>query len=296
MENRVFIPVLQFLYKLKRPLHSSKVPALKNLENSKIFDRLVELVKKLRSPEGCPWDREQTSETLKPHLIEESHEVLEALDSDDPRNLCEELGDLLFQILFHSEIASEKGDFDIYDVCRRINKKMVLRHPHVFGDANFKDSSELLKNWEKLKANEKTESGKRVKASCSILDGIPPSLPSLHVARMISAKAAGTGFDWPDLAGIENKLSEEIRELDEAVDQGNIENIQEEVGDILFTAVNIARFLNMDPESALSKANQKFITRFQALEQHFLSEGQNLSETSADEMEEVWLKLKKDQG
>jgi MazG family protein len=268
---------------------------VKNLKNSETFGALIELVKKLRSPEGCPWDREQTGETLKPHLIEEAHEVLEALDSDDPQDLCEELGDLLFQILFHSEIAAEQGDFDIYDVCRRIHKKMVIRHPHVFGDKNFKDSAELLRNWEKLKSGEKAGSGKKVEASDSILDRIPPSLPSLHVARLISAKASGTGFDWPDLEGIENKITEEINELNEAVDQGNIENIQEEVGDILFTAVNIARFLKIDPESALSKANQKFIGRFQALEQHFHADGKNISEASSDEMEEVWSKVKKGQ-
>ena len=269
---------------------------MKNLENSESFDRLVELVKKLRSPEGCPWDREQTGETLKPHLIEEAHEVLEALDSNDPADLCEELGDLLFQILFHSEIASEKGDFNIGDVCRRIHKKMVLRHPHVFGDAEFKDSEELLKNWERLKSSEKAKSGKAVKSSASILDGIPPSLPALHVARLVSAKASGTGFDWPDLQGIEAKLSEEVRELNEAVEQGIPERIQEEAGDILFTAVNIARFLKIDPETALAKANQKFISRFQALEQHFHSGRQNISEVSIDEMEDAWSKVKKIKG
>ncbi len=269
---------------------------MKNQENSESFNSLVELVKRLRGPEGCPWDREQTSETLKPHLIEEAHEVLEALDSENPGDLCEELGDLLFQVLFHSELASEKGDFNIDDVCRGIHKKMVLRHPHVFGDAEFKDSEELLKNWEKLKSKEKAASGKDVKPEGSILDGIPPSLPALHVARMISAKAAGTGFDWPDLEGIENKLSEEINELNEAVELADLEKIQEEAGDILFTAVNIARFLKIDPETALARANQKFISRFQSLENHFRSESLNISDASAEEMEEIWTEVKKSRG
>ena len=264
---------------------------MKNQENSTAFEDLVQLVKTLRGPQGCPWDREQTGETLKPHLIEEAHEVLEAIDIGDPRDLCEELGDLLFQILFHSEIASEQGDFDIYDVCRRIRQKMILRHPHVFGDANFKNSEELLRNWEKLKSQEKAGSGKEPEPRKSILDGIPPSLPALHVARMISAKAAGTGFDWPDLDGIKEKLDEEIDELSEAVALESQEKIQEEVGDILFTAVNIARFLKIDPETALARANRKFISRFQALEKHFQARG-SLSETSPDEMEEVWSRVK----
>lgn len=265
---------------------------MKNQKTPAGLEELVNLVKKLRSPEGCPWDREQTSETLKPHLIEEAHEVLEALDSDDPGDLCEELGDLLFQILFHSEIAAEKGDFDIHDVCRRIRRKMILRHPHVFGDANFRDSDELLKNWERLKSNEKEKSGKRAQESRSMLDSIPPSLPAIHVARMVSAKAAATGFDWPDLEAINEKLLEEIRELKDAVNLGSPEKIQEEVGDILFTAVNISRHLRIDPESALSRANQKFISRFKSLEKRFRAEKRNLSDASMEEMEEAWQEVK----
>lgn len=253
---------------------------------------MIQLVKKLRSPEGCPWDREQTSETLKPHLIEEAHEVLEALDSDDPADLCEELGDLLFQILFHSELSSEKGEFDIHDVCGRIHRKMVLRHPHVFGDEDFDSSEELLKNWERLKKNEKKVAGNQDSSSTSILDGIPPSLPALHVARMISAKAAATGFDWADLKGIKSKLFEEVDELDQALAQQNQGKIREEVGDILFTVVNIARYLELDPESALAQANKKFISRFQAMEQSFQDENQNLNEVSSEEMEKTWEKIK----
>ena len=268
------------------------MPDLNTPDKTEIFDQLVDLVKKLRSPEGCPWDREQTPETLKPHLIEEAHEVLEALDSDDPEDLCEELGDLLFQILFHSQIAAENDDFDIYDVCRRIHRKMILRHPHVFADANFSTSEELLRNWEDLKSREKAESGRREEPDSSILDGIPPTLPAMHVARLISAKAAGTGFDWPDLGGIQEKLAEEISELEEARANGNEKEIQEEVGDILFTVVNIARFLKIDPESALRQSNSKFISRFKALEEHFLARNRKLSDSTLDEMEEVWNQLK----
>jgi len=256
------------------------------------FEELIRIVKLLRSPDGCPWDREQTSETLKPHLIEEAHEVLEAIDSDDPADLCEELGDLLFQVLFHSEIASEKGDFDIHDVCSRITQKMVRRHPHVFGDENFSTSDELLKNWERLKSGEKRKAGKTIDRQASILEGIPPTLPALHVARLISAKAAGAGFDWPDLQGIEAKLNEEVEELNEAVFEGASDKIQEEIGDILFTAVNIARSQGIDPESALTRANRKFKRRFQALERHFRESNQSMNDASLEELESVWVEIK----
>lgn len=258
------------------------------------FEELVRLVKKLRSPQGCPWDREQTSETLKPHLIEEAHEVLEAIDSENPEDLCEELGDLLFQVLFHSEIAAEKEDFDIHDVCRRIHQKMIHRHPHVFGNEDFSTSDELLKNWERLKTGEKEKAGKTVDKSASILEGIPPTLPALHVARLISAKAAGVGFDWPELRDIEDKLAEEVEELNEAVSSGEKDRIQEEIGDILFTAVNIARNQGIDPESALTRANRKFISRFQALEQRFRRKNQLMKDASLEELESIWVKVKND--
>ncbi len=256
------------------------------------FYRLVELMDILRSPEGCPWDREQTRESLKPMLIEEAYEVLEALDGDDPQELCEELGDLLFQVVFHSRIAQEKGEFDAEGVCRRVYEKMVGRHPHVFGDDDFADSEELLQNWEDLKAAEKEASGGSSKPRDSLLDGVPDGLPALYKAHQISTKAARVGFDWPDLSGVRQKLDEEFSELEQALKAEDVESIQEEVGDLLFAALNVARFVQIDPETALNRASRKFVGRFQNMERHFSEKGRNLKDVRLDEMEDVWQKLK----
>jgi len=256
------------------------------------FDKLVELMDTLRDPGGCPWDRDQTRETLKPMLIEESYEVLEALDKSDPRELCEELGDLLFQIIFHSRIAKEKGEFDAYDVCRRVYEKMVRRHPHIFGTATYQDARELLKHWEDIKAAEKQAAG-RVNDRESMLDGIPANLPALYTTYQVSAKASRVGFDWPDIRQIRDKFLEEFSELESAAEQGDGEKVKEEVGDMLFAAVNIARFLEVDPETALRKANSKFETRFRRLEAHFATQGKALKDLSLEEMEGSWQELKK---
>ncbi len=256
------------------------------------FDKLVELMDTLRGPGGCPWDRDQNRETLKPMLIEESYEVLEALDKADPRELCEELGDLLFQIIFHSRIAKEKGEFDAYEVCRRVYEKMVRRHPHIFGTATYRDARELLKHWEDIKAAEKEAAGK-VNDRESMLDGIPANLPALYTTYQVSAKASRVGFDWPDIRRIRDKFLEEFSELESAVEQGSEAKIREEVGDMLFAAVNIARFLEIDPETALRKANSKFEKRFRRLEAHFAAQGKALKNLSLDEMESSWQELKK---
>lgn len=256
------------------------------------FDKLVELMNVLRGPEGCPWDKEQTRETLKPMLIEESHEVLEALDDGDPSELCEELGDLLFQVVFHARIAQERGEFDAYEVCRRVYEKMVRRHPHIFADATYRDARELLKHWEDIKAAEQKAAGK-AKRKKSLLDGIPPGLPALYTSYQISSKAARVGFDWPDIQGIRDKLLEEFEELEEAVKEQNPKRIKEEVGDLLFAALNIARFLQIDPETALKGANRKFAKRFRRLEQHFAQQGRALKDVSLSEMELSWQDLKR---
>jgi tetrapyrrole methylase family protein/MazG family protein len=257
------------------------------------FEKLIELMDVLRDPGGCPWDREQTRETLKPMLIEEAHEVLDALDSDDPDNLCEELGDLLFQILFHCKIADERQEFNIHDVCRRVYKKMVRRHPHVFGDRQIADSQELLRNWEELKAAEKAQAGRPVKKDKSLLDGIPKSLPALYTAYQITSKAARVGFDWPELEGIREKFLEEFEELLEALRESNDEHVKEEVGDLVFVGLNIARYLQIDPETALNRANLKFVARFQAMERAFAENGRSLKDASLEEMENVWQSQKK---
>jgi MazG family protein len=251
------------------------------------FDKLVELMDILRGPGGCPWDREQTRETLKPMLIEEAYEVLEALDSPASDDLCEELGDLLFQVVFHSRIAKERGEFDAYDVCRRVYEKMVNRHPHVFGDRTIDTSEELLRNWEEIKAQEKQAAGKTYEKE-SLLDGIPEDLPSMYRAYQMTAKAARVGFDWPQLSGLRDKFLEEFQELEAAVAQGNGERIREEVGDLVFVALNVARYLEVDPETALRGANRKFKSRFQGMERVLKSEGHSLKEVDLEEMERVW--------
>ncbi len=260
-------------------------------ETGYYWGKLVELMDVLRSPQGCPWDREQTRETLKPMLIEEAYEVLEALDGDDPEELCEELGDLLFQVIFHSRISKERREFDSEDVCRRIYEKMVGRHPHVFGQAFFADSQELLKNWEDLKAAEKESAGRK-NARRSLLEGIPDKLPAIYKANQISAKAARVGFDWPELGGIRDKIQEEFREVEEAVQSGDNRRIQEEVGDLLFAALNVSRYLEIDPETALNRANRKFICRFQRMEEHFEARQRSLKDVPPEEMQAVWQQFK----
>ncbi len=256
------------------------------------FEKLLELMETLRGPDGCPWDLEQTHETLKPMLVEEAFEVLEALDRSDPDQLCEELGDLLFQVVFHSQIASERGEFDALQVCRRLHEKMVGRHPHVFGDQSFKDSQELLRNWERLKELEKQASGRAVNSRESLLDGIPPKLPALYRANQMTSKAARVGFDWPTLEGIIDKLLEEVDELKQARFEESDPQIKEELGDILFTVVNLCRRLQVDPETALNRANQKFSRRFRKMESHFVRKGRQLGDVDVDEMESCWRDVK----
>jgi len=259
------------------------------MENN-YFDKLVELMARLRGPDGCPWDRDQTRESLKPMLIEEAHEVLDALDSENPDDLCEELGDLLFQVIFHCRIAEEKGEFDAHEVCRRIYEKMIRRHPHVFGDAQIKDTRELLRNWEDIKAAEKRDSGRGQKPKESLLDGIPESLPSMYETYQITSKAARVGFDWPDIFGIRDKFLEEFDELQEAMASGDTTRIKDEVGDLVFTALNIARYLEVDPETALRNTNRKFTRRFKTMERHFKEKGVHMREADLEEMEQFWQK------
>lgn len=251
------------------------------------FQKLVELVDMLRGPQGCPWDRGQTRETLKPLLVEETYEVLEALDGSDSEELCDELGDLLFQVILHSCISKEKGEFDVGDVCRRSYEKMVGRHPHVFGEESYRDSQELLRNWERIKAAEKKATGRPVTRK-SLLDGIPKELPSLYFAYQVSSKAARVGFDWGNIEDIREKLLEEFEELRSALEEGDEEKAKDEMGDLLFSAVNMARHLQIDPETALNRANRKFSARFKAMEEFFSGQGKDLQEVEAHEMEVFW--------
>lgn len=253
------------------------------------FTELVNLVDVLRGENGCPWDREQTRETLKPMLVEEAFEVIEALDR--PSDLCEELGDLLFQVIFHARIAKERAEFDIGDVVRGIVEKMVRRHPHVFGADRLSTSAEVLVSWEAIKKGEKAAAGRTERGS--LLDGIPQSLPALYRAWQLSSKAARVGFDWPDLASVAGKMREELDELAGAHAQGDADATAGEIGDILFAAVNLARKCGVDPETALSRTNRKFQTRFQRMEKSCAEDGIALETASLEQMEARWQEAKR---
>ena len=257
------------------------------------IEKLVNLVEQLRGDNGCPWDKEQTRETLKPMLIEEAYEGLDALDSEDPIELKEELGDLLFQVVFHARIAQERGEFDMADVINRSHEKMVRRHPHIFGNANLNTSEDVLKNWEDIKAAEKgIQSASNPESERSLLDGIPSKLPALHRAYQMTAKASRVGFDWPHLEDILTKMHEEASELVEALSRQDADKIADEVGDLLFVVVNVARFLGIDPETALSRSNRKFYRRFRYVESAIKRQGRELKTASLAEMDALWEEAK----
>ncbi len=260
------------------------------------IEKLSNLVERLRGENGCPWDRQQTRETLKPMLIEEAYEVLDALDSADPVELKEELGDLLFQVVFHAQIAREKDEFDLADVINRSHEKMVRRHPHIFGEADLKTAEDVLKNWEDIKAAEKgITSSSRPESGRSLLDGIPSKLPALHRAYQMTAKASRVGFDWAQLEDILRKMNEEASELLEAKSRQDSQKIADEVGDLLFVAVNVARFLGIDPETALGRSNRKFHNRFRYIESAIKQQGRELRNASLAEMDALWEEAKKNE-
>ncbi len=251
------------------------------------FKRLVEIMEKLRSENGCPWDRVQTHDSLKRYLLEETYELIEAIEKRDYKGMKEELGDLLLQIVFHSEIAKGEGKFNIDDVVETISTKMINRHPHVFGDANFNTPEEVLSQWD----DRKKEEGKLKE---SLLEGIPLALPALLRAYKIQSRVAKVGFDWENLDGVIDKIDEEMAELKEAVNLKDKDKIEEEVGDLLFSIVNLCRFLKVDPETALRKTNRKFEERFKKLE--MIAEGKNksLKEMTLSEMDLLWDQIKKE--
>ncbi len=258
------------------------------------IQKLVDLVERLRSENGCPWDREQTRESLKPMLIEEAYEVLDALDGASPSELKEELGDLLFQVVFHAQIAQEKGEFHLADIIDRLHEKMIRRHPHVFGNADLKTAQDVLKNWEDIKAAEKgVESSAEPDSPKSLLDGIPSRLPALHQAFQMTAKASRVGFDWSRLEDILAKLREEAAELQEAYSSQDSRKLGDEVGDLLFVVVNIARFLGVDPETALRRTNNKFNERFRYVESAVKRRGLELKNTPLAEMDALWEEAKR---
>jgi tetrapyrrole methylase family protein/MazG family protein len=255
------------------------------------FQKLVAVMARLRAPGGCPWDREQSHASLRTYLIEEAYEVLEALDAHDDEKFSEELGDLLLQVLFHSQIAAEDKRFDIVDVIREIHDKMIRRHPHVFGNKNAKDSAEVLRNWDIIKAEERRKKGTTAPekdAPESILHDVPRSLPALLQGFQLTRKAARVGFDWHNIDGIFNKLQEESEELRAALKLGKSSDIESELGDILFVAVNLARFLKIDPEIAMNQANAKFSRRFREMERIAHQQGTTFGKVPRPEMETLW--------
>ena len=267
------------------------------------FKRLVALQARLLAPGGCPWDREQTHQSLRKYLIEESYEALDAMDSGDPGKFAGELGDVLLQVVFHAVLAEREGTFNISDVVQAIHDKMVRRHPHVFGDAAAKDSGAVLRNWEKIKAEERAAEKNKSNGSSrkpeSILSGVPKALPAALEAYQITRRAAHIGFDWDSLSKVLEKLEEEKSELLRTIPSSSngkeikpSKQMEEEVGDLLFTAANIARFVGVDPEIALKKANGKFRKRFSAMEDAALSEGKELTDISRERLEELWLQSK----
>ncbi len=253
------------------------------------FQRLVEIMARLRAPDGCPWDREQTFETIKSYLLEESYEVMEAIDSTDWPALAEELGDLLLQSVFFAQMAAEQGRFTITDSLDAINGKLVRRHPHVFGDGAARTASEVKQRWDEIKVEERKGKGEETP---ELLRAVPRSLPALVEAQQLTSRAATVGFDWDNPDQVLEKLREELGELAQARQDGRRERLEDEIGDLLFVLVNLARFFKLDAEQALRKTNAKFRRRFAHLERRLLEQGKSLSEASLDEMEALWQEAK----
>jgi nucleoside triphosphate diphosphatase len=283
------------------------------------FERAVAIMERLRAPGGCPWDREQTFDSIKPYTLEETYEVLEAIDNRDWPELAGELGDLLLQILFYSEMAKEQSWFSIDDVLERLSSKLITRHPHVFGDVKADTSAEVKRNWEALKAEERRkrsgEEGSAKTEKHSLLAGVSSAMPALLEAHKLSSRAAQAGFDWPNIEGLLDKLQEESEELNEqlkdfpspgprpqgrgiagsgrtAVSEDLRARLEEEVGDLFFVLVNLARYLSLDPESALRRANHKFKRRFQWMEDRLRESGSSPEQASMDELESLWQRAK----
>jgi len=251
------------------------------------LSKLIKITETLMGDDGCPWDKVQTRESLKPYLVEETYEVLEALDTNDPEKIKDELGDLLYQILFHSKISSLKGEFDFRDVIDNLSEKMVRRHPHIFKEGKLNTPDQVVGQWEEIKKKENNKANQK-----SILDSIPKNLPSLIRAQKLQKKAAKEGFDWKQINDVFDKLDEEIKEFKEAVLKKKNTDIQSEVGDIIFVITNIAKYYKIDAEEALRSTNNKFIKRFQYIEEKIEEKGRTLKDCPLEEMERYWQEAK----
>lgn len=249
------------------------------------LDRLLAVMARLRGPDGCPWDKEQDHQSLQPYMLEEAYEVVDAIASGDTDRLVEELGDVLLQVVFHSQLGREAGRFTMEDVIRRVTDKMIRRHPHVFGDVKVADTAAVLKNWEAIKEQEAAETGA---PPPSLLAGIPRHLPALMEAEKIQRRAARVGFEWPDVTGALEKVQEEWREVSEAREAGDPVRLRQEWGDLLFALVNVARYLGIDSELALKEANRKFRTRFTQMEAKAHAQGRKLQDMTLEEMDALW--------
>ena len=266
-------------------------PSASSTEAGEIFARFVELIARLRAPGGCPWDREQTHETVKPMTIEEAYEVAQAIDEKDDDELMGELGDLLLQVVFHANIAEEREAFRLRQIIERVSEKMIRRHPHVFAGDGASTSGEVLRSWEAIKAKEREEKGKE---DASMLDSVHRGLPAVMEAFQMTTKVSRVGFDWPDAGGALVKLDEEVAELRDAIRAKTDERaIAEEVGDLLFVAVNVARLTGVDPESALKAANRKFRRRFRHVEEGLAKDGREPADSTLEEMDRLWDEAKR---
>jgi len=250
------------------------------------FLKLIQILKDLRSPNGCDWDKEQTQSSLIPYLIEETYEVVEAIENNDSQGLKEELGDLLLHVLFQAELSSEKGEFDIFDSLDSINNKLINRHPHVF-DGDSKDANWEKGSWEKSKQKEKKRN--------SVLDGVPKRLPALLRSRRIQEKASSVGFDWKEITPVIDKVEEELKEVKESIDSNDEKQITMEIGDLIFSIVNLARFYNIDPENALKKSTDKFIDRFNKIEKTISMSGESIENSDLETMDKIWNQIKSDE-
>jgi tetrapyrrole methylase family protein / MazG family protein len=290
--------------KARKTRRDGKPSKQKQLTPGEWFEKLVAVQARLRAPNGCPWDREQTHQSLRTYLIEEAYEVVEALESGNDAKFAEEMGDLLLQIVFHSQIAREEGRFTVAEVIREIHDKMIRRHPHVFGKTRAKDSAEVLRNWEQIKAEERRAGGQKgdsdgggeAPTEASLLDGVSHALPATLEGLQLTRKASRIGFDWEEAGGVFEKMREETEELKKAWREQDQPKTEEEMGDLLFAAVNLSRFLKIDPEIALKKANAKFSRRFRSMEALARKNGRQFKDLAREEMEAFWETAKKSEG
>lgn len=264
---------------------------------SKPIDRLVEIMARLRNPNGgCPWDLEQTFKTIAPYTLEETYEVVEAIEQNDPKAMMEELGDLLFQVIFHAQMGQEAGLFDLDKIASHVSDKMVERHPHVFGDRDAKTAVAVLTNWEADKAKKRAAEAQKENRALSALDGVTAALPAMSRAIKLQNRAARVGFDWTNARDILAKIKEETSELEAEISaQSGKDRIEDELGDLFFALVNLARRLEIDPETALRRTNRKFERRFRAIELRLAAEGRRIEDASLEEMERIWVAVKEEE-